>query len=373
MSMKLFMCVNYPIYNAAIGISKKIRSQIENFERLGFEVTFSAYTENSIVICKGNENLYELKYPAVVPEKLYGALRKFYWLKAVQNFLNLSNEKYDVGFIRWGAVDNSLLNTLKVMKKCCKKIIMDCHGYHKNYKGHTLKGMYIEKTTKLNSSKLREYIDVCLTETKNTHVFEIQAIPMDTGIDVDKYAAHHYCGAEDEIHLISVANEQPYHGYDRIIKGIAESKNEKVYLHLVGKMSSETVKLVSKLGVENQVILHGYQSGEALNKIYSQCNIGVGPLAPHRIGGKEGTGIKTKEYFAIGLPYFYAGQELLVPDDYPYVLKMQSDESPININTVVAFYNKIKNDSSMQENMREFAKEHYSWEKIFTKALNVIG
>ena len=138
-------------------------------------------------------------------------------------------------------------------------------------------------------------------------------------------------------------------------------------------MSSETVKLISKLGVENQVILHGYQSGEALNKIYSQCNIGVGPLAPHRIGGKEGTGIKTKEYFAIGLPYFYAGQELLVPDDYPYVLKMQSDESPININTVVAFYNKIKNDSSMQENMREFAKEHYSWEKIFTKALNVIG
>lgn len=370
--MKLFMCVNYPIYNQAIGISKKIQSQIENFEKLGFEVTYSAYTEDSIIICCGKKRLLEKKYPSIIPRKLYSLFRKFWWLKTVKEYLMQSKEQFKVGFVRWGAVDRSLLDTLKVMDNRCSKIIMDCHGYHKNYKGKTLKGFYIEKTTKLNGNKLSKYIDVCLTETKNTNLFGTQALPIDTGIDVEKYQVHVYDGNDDEIHMISVANEQPYHGYDRIIRGIAETKQEKVFLHLVGKMNDDTRKLVTKLGIEKKVFLHGYQTGDELDRIYSQCNIGVGPLAPHRIGGKEGTGIKTKEYFAIGLPYFYAGQELLVPDDYPYVLKMQSDESPININAVVAFYNKIKNDSSMQENMREFAKEHYSWEKVFTKALHMI-
>ena len=370
--MKLFMCVNYPIYNKAIGISKKIQSQIENFEKLGFEVAYSAYTENSIIICCGKKRLFEMKFPSLIPRKLYGLFRKFWWLKTVKKYLNQNQEQYDVGFVRWGAVDHSLLNTLKVMDNSCKKIIMDCHGYHKNYKGKTLKGFYIEKTTKLNGNKLSKYIDVCLTETKNTNLFGVQALPIDTGIDVEKYQVHRYDGNVEEIHMISVANEQPYHGYDRIIRGIAKAKNEKVFLHLVGKMNDGTKNLITKLGLENKVILHGYQTGETLDRIYQKCNIGVGPLAPHRIGGKEGTGIKTKEYFAIGLPYFYAGQELLVPDDYPYVLKMQSNESPINIHAVVAFYNKIKNDISMQKNMREFAKEHYSWEKVFIKALHMI-
>lgn len=370
--MKLFMCVNYPIYNPAIGISKKIRSQIENFEKLGYEVSYSAYTENSIVIYDRDQLAYELKYSSIIPAKLYGVARKFYWLKAVENYINSSHEHYNVGFIRWGAVDRSFLKTLKVMDQSCDKIIMDCHGYHKAYKGHTPKGIYIEKTTKLNGGRLKNYIDVCLTETKNTELFGIPSIPMDTGIDVEKYKPHHYMGNPDEIHMISVANEQPYHGYDRIIRGISEYPKNNVFLHLVGKMGDQTESLVKELQLDDKVFLHGYQTGKGLDEIYSACNVGVGPLAPHRIGGKEGTGIKTKEYFAIGLPYFFAGQELLVPDDYPYVLKMTSDETPINVDAVVRFYDRIKGDAGMQEKMRDFARENYSWEKIFKKALSAI-
>ena len=211
-----------------------------------------------------------------------------------------------------------------------------------------------------------------MTETKERQIFNIQAIPMDTGIDVGKYPQHVYSGKDDEIHMISVANEQPYHGYDRIIKSLYKTK-EKVFLHLVGKMNPSTFKLVKRLGLQNRVFFHGYQSGENLMKIYNACNVGVGPLAPHRIGGKEGTGIKTKEYFAIGLPYFYAGKELLVPDDYPYVLRIIDDESLIDIKSIVDFYNKIKSISGLQEDMRQFARNNYSWEKIFRRVLESIG
>ena len=370
--MRLFMCVNYPMYNPAIGITKKIKSQIENFEKLGFQVTYSAYDDNGITIVSNGMVVDEMKWPQFIPQIVFTLIRKFCWLYEVNRFLKKRKEHYDVGFIRWGAVDKSFLKTLKILQKCCDKIIMDCHGYHKNYKGHTIKGIYIEKTTKWNSHKLKQYIDVCLTETKNTELFGIKAIPMDTGIDVDKYQPHTYLGNKNELHMVSVANELPYHGYDRIIRGVANYGDDRVFLHLVGKMTDSTRKLISELGIEGKVVLHGYKTGKELDDIYCQSNIGVGPLAPHRIGGKEGTGIKTKEYFAIGLPYFFAGQELLVPDDYPYVLKMKSDDSPIEVSKVICFYNRIKEDAELQNNMRSFARENFSWNKIFKKTLHAI-
>ena len=249
---------------------------------------------------------------------------------------------------------------------------MDCHGYHKNYTGKTIKGFYIEKTTKKNSSKLSKYVDICLTETKETEVFGIRAIPMDTGIDVNKYKPHIYKGNPGELHMISVASERLYHGYDRLIHGMKNYKNQNIYLHLVGEISNKTKRISHNIELNNRVFIYGYKVGEQLEEIYEHCNIGVGPLAPHRVGGKEGTGIKTKEYFAIGLPYFYAGQELLVPDDYPYVLKLDADDTPIDISKVIKFYETIKDDKMMQKNMREFAIENYSWEKILKNAIESI-
>ena len=134
-------------------------------------------------------------------------------------------------------------------------------------------------------------------------------------------------------------------------------------------MSDKTKKLIQKLNLEKYIFLYGYQSGRELEKIYNMCNIGIGPLAPHRVGGKEGTGIKTKEYFAIGLPYFFAGQELLVPENYRYALKIESDDSPVDIQKIFNFYETVKDDKNIQENMRNFANEHYSWKTIFKTAL----
>lgn len=368
--MKLFMCVNYPKYNPAIGISKKICAQIETFQKMGYEVTYSAYTENSIEIYKGNEKVLEKKFPKFMPSQLYGTIRSGELMKTCVQYLKKSEVNYDLGFIRWHAVDNHFLMVVKQLDSKCNKVLMDCHGYHLNYQGKTLKGKYIKYFTNRNAHKLPQYIDQCLVEFKGDSVFGIPALSIDTGIDVDKYQPHRYIGDLDAVEMVSVANETSYHGYDRIIRGLAEYKgNRDVHLHLVGKMSDKTVQLVSELGVSDKVFLHGYQTGKALDDVYAKSNIGVGPLAPHRIGGKQGTGIKTKEYFAIGLPYFYAGQELLVPLDYPYVLRFDADDSPIDVSAVIKFHDKLKDDHNIQDNMRAFARENYSWLKIFSKAI----
>ena len=290
----------------------------------------------------------------------------------------LIGKHFTVGFVRWDSVDKAFLKMLSMMRNACDKVLMDFHGYFEGVKASNVKGLYTVYTTRWNGGKLKKYVDYGLTESKSKSLFGIDVMSIDTGIDVSKYRPHVYKGSKDVISMISVANERSYHGYDRIIRGLGDyyktNDKIKVDLHLVGVMSEGTIKLVEKYGVKDHVYLHGYQTGEELERIYSQCNIGVGPLAPHRVGGKEGTGIKTKEYFAIGLPYFYAGNELLVPKDYPYVLKFDADETPINIKKITEFYNDVKvNKSNVSEQMRDFAREHFSWEKMLGQAFEHLG
>ncbi len=366
---KIFMCVNYPMYNPAMGISKKIRTQIETLQDMGYEVTYSAYTKNGAAIYTGDSKVKEKTISSLIPSKLYSSLRNGILMRLCTEHLKNSGIRYDIGFIRWNAVDRAFLNAVKQLDANCDHVLMDCHGYHVNYRGFTLKGKYTKYFTDKNAPKLPQYIDECLIEFKGDSVFGIPAMTIDTGINVDKYAPHCYKGDPDAVQMISVANEAFYHGYDRVIRGVAEySGPRKIHLHLVGKMKENTVQLVDQLNVKDRVTLHGYQTGEALDRIYESSNIGVGPLAPHRTGGKPGTGIKTKEYFALGLPYFYAGQELLVPEDYPYVKCFPADDSPIDIEKVIEFYDSVKSDPMMRENMRDFARKNFSWEKIFTRA-----
>ena len=89
------------------------------------------------------------------------------------------------------------------------------------------------------------------------------------------------------------------------------------------------------------------------------------------MGGKKDTGLKTKEYFGIGLPYFYSGVEEDVPGDYPYVFAVPSDESHIDFDAVWAFYERIRGDETKADNMRTFAKNVFSWDSIMAQAFEI--
>lgn len=367
------MCVNYPRYNPAIGISKKIKSQIETFRKIGYAVTYSAYENDSIVIYGNHDNI-EKKYPYPTQSCL-GLTRRFYLMHACKNYL--MSHDFDLAFVRWDALDVSFFSVLKQMKKCCNNILMDFHGYFPNMKPVKLKTHYAFWTTQLFGNYLKNYVTYGIGETKCGQLFGINIMTIDTGINVDDYKPHCYLGNTHELHMISVANETVYHGYDRIIDGLnnyyKSNPSVEVHLHLVGKLNKNSINRIHEVNLPDKIHLYGYKSGNELMEIYNQCNMGVGPLAPHRIGGKEGTGIKTKEYFALGLPYFYAGSELLVPEDYKYAYKIQANNDPIDLHKILSFWQTIKDDSEIRANMRTFAREHFSWLKIFNDVLSQIN
>ena len=133
-----------------------------------------------------------------------------------------------------------------------------------------------------------------------------------------------------------------------------------------------TKRLAMELGLEERIHFHGKMYGEELDKIYNNSDIGIGALAHHRVGMYSGSSLKTKEYFAKGLPFIYGWKEPAFDSTYPYALQIELCEEPLDMNLVIDFHNRIKDDDKMLDNMRQFAKDNYSWEREFSKVFEAL-
>ncbi len=363
--MKIFMIANFSPNDPALGMTKKINAQIETLRSMGNEIFYTAYMDFGVGIYDNNNLLIEQKLFPLRNKRVFRFARMFFLVNTARKFA--AGKSFDLAFVRWTGLGNDVIRMLKVLRKHCRFTVMDTHGYFKGQKGNGLIGRYISETTEHNQKKVHGLIDLVLSETNENELFGAEVQRYDNGVDVSGTRMHEYIGDKNCMNMISIANERSYHGYDRVIRSMADYKKNglPIRLHLVGVLQPQTVDLIKKLGVENDVILYGKQHGVALDNIYDKCNMGVGPVGQHRIGGKMGTGLKTKEYFAKGIPYFYGGNELIVPKNYPYVLEVPSDESLIDLKKVYDFCLELQ-DKPIAQDMRAFASEHFSWNKIYS-------
>lgn len=374
MKPNVFMFVNYTPRDKSIGITKKIEAEIDAFRKLGYSVTYSAYIEDGVGIFSDDDELmFSQKYR--VKNKKYQSLKRYFLLvDTCQKYIDSSDVKFELCYGRLSAPTNSYIKLLSTMKSKGMRTIIEAHAYFPGIKFKSLKGKYIAFMLEKNSKKLKSCVDRFLTEG---HIDDFYGVPTKetrVGVATEKITPHKYLGNKEVLNLISVANETVYHAYDRIIRSIAEYKKKdgpiNVKLHLVGTVSDATKKLINDLGASEYVILYGKQYGEKLDDIYNACNMGVGPLGQHRIGGKKDTGLKTKEYFAKGLPYFYSGNEMDILRGYPYICEVPSDESLISIEDLWRFYNTYSNNDNVVGEMRAFAQKEFSWPSIIKQAIS---
>jgi hypothetical protein len=71
--------------------------------------------------------------------------------------------------------------------------------------------------------------------------------------------------------------------------------------------------------------------------------------------------LKGREYCARGVPYIIACDDPDFPADFPYILHLPADESPINIDQVLAFAQEVCADPDHPQKMRRYAEEHLDW------------
>jgi len=183
----------------------------------------------------------------------------------------------------------------------------------------------------------------------------------------------------DTLDLLFIASDtNRWHGVDRIIKGLANYKGtSKVMLHIAGKGPELPAlqKLVNELDINGQVIFHGFATSKDLDHLFNTCHIAIGSLGLHRIGLNEASILKAREYCSRGIPYIIGCSDPDFPDDFPYIFRIPADESPIDIEKIIVFAQRVYRDPDYSKKMRAYAVENLDWSvkmkllKVFLETL----
>jgi glycosyltransferase involved in cell wall biosynthesis len=164
--------------------------------------------------------------------------------------------------------------------------------------------------------------------------------------------------------VICVANVSPWHGLDRLIRGIAHySGKHSVTLHIVGEgMEISHLKTVCRHhNLGDKVIFHGFLSGPELDTLFNQSHVAIGSLGIHRKGLTQTSELKAREYCVRGIPYIIACSDPDFPKDFPYILQLPADEKPIDMTDVIRFASALARDRDHPQKMRQYASEHLEW------------
>ena len=171
--------------------------------------------------------------------------------------------------------------------------------------------------------------------------------------------------------MVAVGTLYPYHGYDRILKGL-RSCNEKigdveVEFHVVG--SSFTIDdlkaAADNMGLKH-IVFHGVKTTEELNALYDMFDVGLGCLALHRRNADIDTTLKIIEYYCRGVPVITSGQSPL--KDERFTLTVADNEEAVDIKQIYDFYTHLNQESLAQLSI--IAKNQFSWINIMQHLIN---
>ena len=103
------------------------------------------------------------------------------------------------------------------------------------------------------------------------------------------------------------------------------------------------------------------------DKLFEQCDFGIGSLGRHRSGITHIKTLKNREYAARGIPFVYSE----IDDDFenmPYIMKIPADESIVNITTILSFYNQLHATPQTIRN----SIQSLSWNNQMKKVIDAI-
>ena len=369
--------------NLHFGANSKVFSQCRSFEKYGYEVDLIGRcgSDSVLIDCSGNKTIL-LQNKFFLSNNRFRNLAAKNTHKAAKSFVE--GKKYDACYIRYDFSDRGLISLLKVLKKHARRIILELPTYP--YEGENQKG--ILNKIKLCIDKhyrkyLSNYIDYIVTFYDGyREIFGVPVIVIPNGFDFSTMKLVNSELHKDEIHIIAVSSMREWHGYERMIEGIKNyykhSNNlDNFVLHLVGngREYKKYKSLVEQYHLEDHIIMEGPLHGEQLDKLYELCGIGVDSLARHRSGITVLSSLKSREYGAKGLPIINSCKIDIIDDDFPYLLKVPSDETPIDMSEVAAFYHRCYNGQSRDwvgKSIREYIEAKSGMFNTLRKVVNVI-
>lgn len=338
------------------GIIKKIKTQISTFEKHGYKIDFwNPYSGRKHSIRRFTRRL------------------PFYFLNTWK-FDERKINDYDFIYIRkaW-FMDGDLINFLRKVKNISPsmKVLLEIPTYPYDQEGKKMNMLPLIWKDKYWRNKLKYYVDKIVTYSNDESIFGVETICISNAIDINSINLRKVkIKNENVISLIAVSSLYYWHGYDRVIKGLGKYYQSKgnedplVYFHIVGD-GNETdyyKKLIKEMNLSNYVIMHGNLSGQLLDEVYDNSDIGLDSMGRHRSGVNFNSSLKSKEYCAKGLPIVSGVcTELDNATDFMYYMRVPADDSEINIYHIIDFYKKMKVTGSVNTEIREYASKYFDY------------
>ncbi len=258
------------------------------------------------------------------------------------DFLYIRQVYHDASFVRW-------LRALRRKNPEIKLI----------YEVPTYPYLTEQKTSRANAAfrkkearwapRAAKYMDRIVTFYGQEEIWGVPCIQLINGFDFSRVELPDRPAPQD-VQIISVAATAFWHGYDRLIEGIhryyENGGTEQIVYHVVGTVLPELQRMVREYHLEEHVILHGRQSGEALKALYAQCYLGVDVLGGHRKNYPVSSSLKSREYAACGLPILTSSPVDYISAEDPYQFLASYDDSPVDVPALVSFYKRIYGEAS---------------------------
>lgn len=278
-------------------------------------------------------------------------------------------------FLRYIQTNFWLNDFLKHMKKKNKIVIIDFPTIPYD---EELKGRVELEEDKIYRGKLKKYVKYSTNYNGLDTVFGVSSFKFHNGINLEDIPMKKYTESKD-LRLIGVATMTLWHGYDRLISGMADYYNMgmngingvKVRLKLVGlgKEIPRYKDLISKYGLDKYIQLLGIKEKEQLAEEFDNSDIAIGSLGMFRSKMEAASPIKTKEYCARGIPIVLGYEDLAFSEKLDFIYRVPNDESSIDVYKIIEFYKDyiLKKD---KDDMREYARQYLTWDLQFEKMLS---
>jgi hypothetical protein len=187
------------------------------------------------------------------------------------------------------------------------------------------------------------------------------SIVLANGIKVEDYKLRSAPLFEFPVKLLflkGTSTDAPWNGLNRIIESIENyENNQKIELIVCGHYIEGEIQ-------EKNFIKHlGYLNKEKVDEIINEVHVGLSTMALYKQGLQEASSLKTREYFARGLPFIYAYTDPdLNEEAKEFSLELPNDDSLIDMEKVIEFAKKALEDKELPTKMRKYAEEHLDYE-----------
>lgn len=334
--------------NTLFGVRAKILSQCRAFCEWGYSVDLIERRGPETVVVTENGETVTVKERKAGIHNYYvrSVLDKQYQMLDIKAYVK--DKQYDACYIRYDFSDLGFVSLLKQLRAICGKIVLELptYPYDDENKKKVLSRMKLAVDVYYRK-QLHNYVDNISTfYGGNETIFGIPTIVIPNGFDFSTMSLVHEELPSDAVHIVAVSSMREWHGYERFLEGMKnyyqQDGKRKIILHLVGKGREypKYESLTEEYHLSPYVVFHGAMHGEMLDAVYAKCAIGIDSLARHRSGIHTLSSLKSREYGAKGIPMINSCRIDILEDDFPYLLRVPADESPIDMEQVLAFYDR---------------------------------